>query len=170
MKFSTLILTLISICTLISCGSNADSEHQSKLTLKQDLTVDWSAIEANDNYRIYYIPLNYDPFYNNETDGKHITDFMYKDSLYELDAEDYFAFTTFVADSLNFTDGECGTFALNAGFIITEFEVIRGYVDLSCGFIDWTFYPFNRCSGGGNVSDQGFVKMTEMLDAINTKR
>lgn len=137
---------------------------------EEKLDVQWDAIDLNDDYRVLFFHINSDPFLNDSTQGKNVTDFMYNDSLYELDGEDYRRFVDFVSDSANFTDGECGTFALNGGFVIEEFETIRGYVDLGCGFTDWEFYPFNLYSQGGYVSETGFIKMTEMLDEINAKR
>lgn len=156
----------------MSCenSSSDGDQHHNKLMWSQNLDLDWNAIESNDDFRIYYFPVNSDPFYNDETSGKDITDFMYNDSLYELDAEDYRIFVNFVSDSSNFTGGECGTYALNSGFVIEEFNTIHGFVNLGCGFMDWRFHPFNNYSQGGSVSDKGFAKMSELLDGINAKR
>ena len=165
MKFLSFIFIT---CSFLSCKSSENTID--KLNWEQDLEISWDAIESNDDYRVYFLSLNSDPFYREETYGKSITDFMYKDSLYELDSEDYFAFTSFVADSTNFSFGECGTFALNSGFIVTEFEKIKGYVDLGCGSVQWDFHPRNFNSKDGSISEKGFEKMSDMLDRIYLKR
>ncbi|MCH2231944.1 MAG: hypothetical protein MK105_16530, partial [Crocinitomicaceae bacterium] len=72
MKFLSFIFIT---CSFLSCKSSENTID--KLNWEQDLEISWDAIESNDDYRVYFLSLNSDPFYREETYGKSITDFMY---------------------------------------------------------------------------------------------
>ena len=76
----------------------------------------------------------------------------------------------FILDSTNFSHGECGTFALNAGFVFIENDSIKGTIELSCGYYQWHFNPYSPNTMDGSLSRNGFKKMKTMLDRINEKQ
>ncbi len=152
------------VMTLIVACTNAN-----KIELPKSYDLNWVEFEKNLNLDIKYIQLNFNPFLDEEIMGKSIEDLMFKDSVYTLDKIDKERLSSIISDSVNFTYGECGTFALNAGFVFIENDTIKGTIQLGCGYADWGFEPGNINSLDGSLSDIGFEKMTTMLDDINKK-
>lgn len=140
-----------------------------KIEMSKNIEIDWPKQNSVSEYDIIYVQLNFNPFLDEEFMGKGIEELMYKDSTYSLDPTDKFRLTEIISDSLNFSKGECGTFALNAGFIFTRNDTIKGIIEMGCGYSDWGFQPMNKNSMDGSLSDLGFEKMTKMLDEINLK-
>jgi hypothetical protein len=72
-----------------------------------------------------------------------------------------------VNDSTNFSNGECGTFFLNAGFLIDYKKVKAGKINIGCGFNQWNFEPENKAAKYGGLSKKGFKNMERLIDEIN---
>ncbi len=140
-----------------------------KLELPLKTDIHWTSSNQFSEYDIRYIQLNFDPFINEEIMGRGIEELMFKDSMYTLDLIDKNRLSKMISDSLNFSRGECGTFALNAGFVFIKNDTIRGIIEMGCGCYDWGFEPGSNFSQDGSLSDQGFEAMTIMLDSINYK-
>ena len=84
--------------------------------------------------------------------------YLTTDSLYTLDENDKIGLIEFILDSTNFSHGECGTFALNAGFVFIENDSIKGTIELSCGYYQWHFNPYSPNTMDGSLSRNGFKK------------
>lgn len=158
-----IIASLVVSCLLFGCSNSEQIE------MTKNIEIDWSNPGEHSDYDINYIQLNVDPFLNEEITGKGIEELMYTDSIYPLEQIDKTRLTEIISDSLNFSYGECGTFALNAGFVFTKNDTIKGIIALGCGFSQWRFEPWNINAMHGSLSDEGFDKMTKMLDEINLK-
>lgn len=158
--FASLFLILI----LISCSSNK------KLELEKDIGLDWLDKDALFSHSIQFVHLNFDPFLNDENSGRRIDEFMLLDSIYKLDSLDKLMLVDFLVDPDNFSSGECGTFALNGGFIFIKSEIIKGIVEMGCGYFQWQFNPVNTNTSDGSISEVGAVKMTALLDSIFKKK
>jgi len=140
-----------------------------KIEMVKNVEIDWSKSEEISDYDIKYVQLNFNPFVDEEIMGKGIEELMFKDSIYTLDQIDKSRLTEIISDSLNFSRGECGTFALNAGLVFIKNDTIKGIIEMGCGYYQWGFEPWNTNSMDGSLSDSGFDKMTKMLDNINVK-
>lgn len=140
-----------------------------KIEMTKKIEMDWSKLDEFSEYNIKYVQLNFNPFVDEEIMGKRIEEFMYKDSIYTLDQIDKSRLTEIISDSLNFSYGECGTFALNAGFVFIKNDTIKGIIEMGCGYYQWRFEPWNKNSMDGSLSNIGFEKMSKMLDDINLK-
>ncbi|MCV9385457.1 hypothetical protein [Reichenbachiella ulvae] len=140
-----------------------------KIEMTKKIEIDWSKLDDSSEYDIKYVQLNFNPFVDEEIMGKGIEELMYKDSIYTLDQTDKSRLIEIISDSLNFSYGECGTFALNAGFVFIKNDTIKGIIEMGCGYYQWGFEPWNKNSMDGSLSDIGFEKMTKMLDDINLK-
>ena len=157
-------IVLLTLILLIFGCSNPE-----KIEMTRKIEIDWSKLNDIPEYDIKYIQLNFNPFVDEETMGKGIEELMYKDSTYTLDQTDKVRLIEIISDSLNFSYGECGTFALNAGFVFTRNDTIKGIIEMGCGYYQWGFEPWNTNSVDGSLSDSGFDKMKKMLDEINLK-
>lgn len=157
-------IVLLTLTVLVFGCSNPE-----KIKMTKKIEIDWSKLDKISEYDIKYVQLNFDPFVNEEIMGKGIEELMYKDSTYTLDQTDKSRLTKIISDSLNFSYGECGTFALNAGFVFLKNDTIKGIIEMGCGYYQWRFEPWNKNSMDGSLSDLGFEKMTIMLDDINRK-
>jgi hypothetical protein len=135
---------------------------------KRELDVDWKRLNSKE-YTIRYLQHNFDPFLNDSTMYLKVVDFAESPNLVTLDSIDVVSLVQLISDSTNFSHGECGTFALNAGIIVFHEESINGIVSIGCGYSQWEFEPFNPNCRYGGLNEKGFELMTKMLDEINIK-
>jgi len=135
---------------------------------KQELNVNWRDLNTT-QYTIKYLQHNFNNVPIDTTVDLSVADFAESGDLATLDSADVSALVQLISDSTNFSEGDCGTFALNAGVIVFRDETIRGMVSIGCGYNQWNFKPFNPNCNWGSLNQKGFEKMSDMLDAINTK-
>tara|TARA_R110002049_G_scaffold16444_1_gene65466 strand:- start:64 stop:558 length:495 start_codon:yes stop_codon:yes gene_type:complete len=157
-------LKILTLALLVFGCSNAE-----KIEIPKKIEIDWSNKDKISEFEVKYIQLNFDPFIIEEIMEKGIEDLMFKDSLYTLDHTDKRRLAGIISDTINFSYGECGTFALNAGFVFIKNDTIKGIVEMGYGYSQWGFEPWNGRFMDGSLSDLGFEKMTKMLDDINMK-
>lgn len=62
--------------------------------------------------------------------------------------------------------GECGTFHLNAGFLINYGRETIGVVELGCGHWQWRFTPENALVNYGAMNEIGREALTPLLDEL----
>ncbi len=156
------VLTLVFF--VFGCSSPEKTE------MIKNIEINWSERDKILEYEVNYIQLNFNPFIDKDIMGKGIEELMYKDSTYPLDQIDKAKLFDIISDSLNFSYGECGTFALNAGFVFIKNDTIRGIIKMGCGYYQWGFEPWNKNALDGSLSDSGFEKMIKIVDGINLKK
>lgn len=149
----------------ISC--NSTTKIADKNTNKLDFN--WQALSDTAKYSVTYIQLNFINYPTDETIGKDIFDIQdYKDGKkMKLTNKQEFNLFKLVTDTTDFSEGECGTFQLNAGFIIYQGDKSVGKINVGCGYSQWNFQPDNYQSKWGVLNDKGFSKMEKLLDDIN---
>ncbi|HEX6171526.1 MAG TPA: hypothetical protein VFZ33_17695 [Chitinophagaceae bacterium] len=152
-----LILFLFFLTALISCAK-----------YKQELDLDWKRLNSKD-FTVKYLQHNFNNFPTDSTMFLKVSDFAESPDLVTLDSVDVATLVQLISDSTNYSDGDCGTFALNAGIIVYKNGKIRGLISIGCGFNQWEFEPFNRDTKSGGLNDTGFQKMSDMLDEIYYK-
>lgn len=132
-------------------------------------TLNWQTLSDTTGYSVTYIQLNFDQFVTDETISNDILDRQdgKGGKKMKLTNQQEFNLYQFVTDSTHFSEGECGTFHLNAGFIIHQADQVVGYINVGCGYGQWYFFPGNNQSKGGLVSEKGFRAMEKLLDDIN---
>jgi len=151
------------ILLVLGCANSENIE------MAKHFEIDWTLGDEILEYEILYVQLNFNPFVDEEITGKGIEELITKKTVYSLDLTDKTRLTEIILDSLNFSYGECGTFALNAGLVFIKNDTIRGIIEMGCGYYQWEFEPWNINSMDGSLSDSGFDKMTVMLDEMNLK-
>ena len=72
-----------------------------------------------------------------------------------------------INDKTNFSNGDCGTFHLNAGFFVFENDKICGTINIGCGYNQWNFSSENLNAKWGSFNEKGFKKIEELLDNIH---
>lgn len=149
-------------CLFLLIGIASCSKH------KQELDVDWRRLNSEE-YTIKYLQHNFDPFVSDSTMYLKVVDFAESPNLVTLDSSDVVSLVQLISDSSNFSGGQCGTFALNAGIIVFQEETIKGIVSIGCGYSQWEFEPDNTHCRYGGLNTKGFELMTKMLDEINRK-
>jgi hypothetical protein len=175
-KASIILLTIIAYSALFSCKEN---DRKSTQNTNTKWTVDTAEINKykwsdliDTVSKVYYIQLNFLNFPDDNYIGKSITDFA--DSIninsHLLDLRQREELLKLVTDTSNFSEGDCGTFHLNAGFIIVEKRNIKASVDIGCGYNQWKFNPFNDKCKYGAFNQNGFRKLETFLDEINSKK
>ncbi|HYV92050.1 MAG TPA: hypothetical protein VE978_09720 [Chitinophagales bacterium] len=133
-------------------------------------TLDWKILSDTASYSITYIQLN---FLNGPTDdktfGKDICDFQSgkEGKKMKLSSKQEYQLSKLVTNPSNFLDADCGTFQLNAGFIIFKEGKLVGKINIGCGYNQWFFSPYNHQSKAGWLSKKGFGIMEKLLDDIN---
>jgi hypothetical protein len=151
------ILVLFFLATLISCSK-----------YKQELDLDWKRMNSNE-YTVKYFQHSFNNFPTDSTMFLKVADFAESPDLVTLDSIDVATLVQLVTDSTNYSDGDCGTFALNAGIIVFKDDKIKGVISIGCGFNQWQFEPFNADAKWGGLNEKGFQKMSDMLDAVYFK-
>jgi hypothetical protein len=120
-------------------------------------------------YVVKYFQHNFNNFPTDSTMSLKIVDFAESPNWVTLDSIDVSTLVQLVSDSTNYSDGDCGTFALNAGIVVFKNDKIKGLISIGCGFNQWEFEPFNADTKWGGLNDKGFQKMSDMLDEIYFK-
>jgi hypothetical protein len=153
------IRLLLMLCAITSCTN-----------FREELNVDWTALNSK-QYTVRYYQHNFNNFPTDSTAHLRVVDFADSPDLMTLDSTDVASLVHLISDSTNFSDGDCGTFALNAGFIVfNNDETINGIIEVGCGFNQWEFEPFNPNCKWGGLNEKGFRLMSDMLDEINIKK
>jgi len=137
--------------------------------LELNLSVDWMGKTNLLNYDVRYIQLNFKKFIQSVEAPKKIEEYVDSDKEYVLDDGDKSRLIDFISESSNFSNGECGTFALNAGFVFLNNQEVQGIIRLGCGYYQWDFQPDSNNTLDGSLSEVGFNRMEFLLDEINLK-
>lgn len=128
----------------------------------------WVLLSDTTKYRVCYLQLKSWDNPNIQAGQENIL--KYKDSIFEkgiwLTSENQIDLSKFINDSINFSDGTCGTFSLDAGFYVVSDKTICSTIDIGCSFNQWLFSSENSLVKGGSLSTPGFTKMTNILDKI----
>jgi hypothetical protein len=134
------------------------------------LTLAWEALADTARYSIEYIQLSFDDEPTEETIGEDIVALQDcpKAKKVPLTNQQERLLCQLVTDSTHFSAGECGTFQLDAGFIIHANRQVVGVINVGCGYNQWLFQPENGHSDQRSLNAKGFNKMTALLDALNT--
>ena len=135
---------------------------------KQDLDLDWKRLNASD-YTVKYCQHNFNCCPTDSTMDLTVQDFIDRHDLMTLDSIDVSRLVQLINDSTNFSNGDCGTFALNAGIIVFKGDTIKGLISIGCSFNQWNFEPHNPNTKWGSIDTIAFHKMEKMLDEINLK-
>src|SRR5688572_3580425 len=115
-----LIFFLFVLIALISCAK-----------YKQELDVDWKRMNSNE-YTVKYFQHNFNKFPTDRTMSLKVVDFAESPNLVTLDSIDVATLIQLVSDSTNYSESDCGTFALNAGIIVFKNDKIKGLISIGC--------------------------------------
>ena len=160
------ILTVLSLILLFGCNQNSDSSKQDRKAFKEKLDIEWINLSTA-GYTVKYIQLDFKNYPSEEMMEANLLDNVNSDNVMVLTQDQIIKLARLVTDSSNFSNGECGTFHLNAGFVIEKEAFVRGIITIGCGFNQWEFQPDNTFSKFGALNDDGFDIMTKLLDEIN---
>jgi hypothetical protein len=129
----------------------------------------WAQLKDTTKYNIHYLQLNFLNYPDDTTIGQNILKF--KDSIskkpFYLTGGQEYQLYQLINDTTNFSEGECGTFHLNAGILVFDKDKICGTISIGCGYNQWNFSSENSNAKYGLFSDKGFKKMEKLLDDIN---
>jgi hypothetical protein len=158
-----ILLVAIFLSALTAFGYWTVSRHTTKLDLN------WRTLSDTTKYSATYIQLNFINHPTDETIGKDIIDLQDEKGgkKMKLTNKQEFNLYKLVTDTTNFSEGDCGTFQLNAGFIIYQDDKAVGKINVGCGYNQWNFFPENNQSKWGGLNEKGFRKMEKLLDDIN---
>jgi|GEM_PF-3221448 len=161
-------LTAVVFVSLV-LGISCNSTKMIMDTATDNHTLNWQTLSDTTKYSATYIQLNFDQFPMEETVGNDILDFQdgKGGKKMKLTNQQEFNLYKLVTDSTHFSEGDCGTFHLNAGFIIYQGEKIVGKINVGCGYGQWNFFPHNNQSKWGALNEKGFRAMEKLLDEIN---
>lgn len=184
MKLSRLLFFTGTIFFL-SCN-NVSQKRTPKATNKTDTVIkslsiakdrlplqrfNWTELSNTDRFEIRYLQLNFLSFPTNEMIGNSIIRFA--DSLNTksvlLTNEQVLDLFNLINEKSNFSEGDCGTFHLNAGFFVLLKGKICATIDIGCNYAQWNFSSENPNSKFGFLNEAGVKKMTSLLDDINLK-
>lgn len=136
---------------------------------KKDYLRNWEDIADTNEYAVDYLQIDFSAYPAEEYMDKAVTDFSGRKGIkkVKLTGRQQILLSEFISDTMNFSQSDCGTFHLNAGFIIYRKGEEKGLIDIGCGFNQWNFMPHNPKSGAGSVTEKGFREMEALLDDIN---
>jgi hypothetical protein len=177
-----LILSL-TIFTCISCSHPSDKTNSTDIkdpTADQNLNsyqvdttklsiFDWTQLKDTTKYNIRYLQLNFFNVPDDSTVGQNILKFT--DSInnksFLLTGRQEYQLYQLINDATNFSEGDCGTFYLNAGILVFDKDKICGTINIGCGYNQWNFSSENLNAKYGAFNERGFSKMQQLLDDIN---
>lgn len=169
------ILVLLTLTTTSSCTNG--SNNKTVTTNKSNWIIDkeaiskykWTYLLDTTQDQVYYLQLNFLNFPEDSYIGKNILYFA--DSLSNkfllLHNQQRIELYKLITDSSNFAGGDCGTFHLNAGFVIAGKDKIKATIDIGCAYNQWNFNPENSNSKYGALNEKGFRKMEKIIDKFN---
>lgn len=127
----------------------------------------WSRLADTARYSVRYVSVTFDavPRGSSRTDVlTALADPTY--SSFRLSNQQELELHKLATTPAYYSEGDCGTFQLNAGFVVYQGRQVVGKIDLGCGFNQWNYAPRNPQAKWGGLNDQGFKAMTKLLDAI----
>ncbi len=171
----------LSVC--ISCSqssgkqnsiNNKDTLNQKKSTNYQADTeqlsaFNWAQLKDTTKYDLRYLQLNFLNFPADHTIGQDIlglSDSLNTKSLLLTNRQE-FQLYQLINNTANFSEGDCGTFHLNAGIFVLDKDKICGIINIGCGYSQWNFSSENLNAKYGAFNELGFNKMQQLLDDIN---
>lgn len=155
-----------------SCNNNV-SNTDKKLNVNTDEDAignyKWTYLSDTLKGEVYYLQLNFFNSPEGNNVGTKILNHLdsANKSLLILNNQQRIQLAKIILDSTNFSEGECGTFQLNAGFIVVANKKITATIDIGCAYSQWNFMPENASSKYGTLSEKGFKKIQQLLDNIN---
>jgi hypothetical protein len=163
-SFLTSII-LGSLFLTLSCKSPVKTE--GKAVNNPDL--DWQTLSDTTKYSVTYIQLNLSNQLADDTFGKDILALQNNKEAKKMNLtnKQEFNLFKFITNTTNFSESDCGTFHINAGFIIYQDDKFVGKINIGCGYNQWNFQPENYKSRSGGLSKNGFTEMEKLLDDIN---
>ena len=131
------ILSVTSLVLTISCYSAINS--RTGIQDNSSVYLDWRTLSDTTKYSATYIQLNSTNAPTDETIGKDILNFQNekRSKKRKLTNKQELALFRLVTDAANFSEGDCGTFQLNAGFIIYQGNKSIGEINIGCGYNQW---------------------------------
>jgi hypothetical protein len=132
-------------------------------------TFKWTQLADTAKYDIRYLQLNFLNYPEDSTIGQDILNFTdaIEDSSFLLTGKQEYQLYQLINDTANFSEGDCGTFHLNAGMLVFSQNKICSAIDIGCGYNQWNFSSENPRAKYGAFNDRGFKKMEELLNEIN---
>ena len=131
----------------------------------------WTQLADTTKLQVCYLQLNFLNFPNDNFIGKNVLDF--KDSISTtsliLTNKQRLELFKLITDISNYSEGDCGTFHLNAGFILLDNRKVCSSIDIGCAFNQWNFNPEIPNSKHTSFNEKGFKDMEKLLDDINLK-
>jgi hypothetical protein len=165
------------ILTIISCQpnktGNVNNNTTEKLVIEEDIIskFQWTQLADTTKLKVFYLQLNFLNFPDDNYVGKNILDF--KDSIsttaLALTNKQRLELYKVVTDTSNFSEGDCGTFHLNAGFIVLDNRKVCSTIDIGCAFNQWNFNPEIPNSNHTSFNEKGLKNIEKLLDDINLK-
>ena len=132
----------------------------------------WTKLKDTAKYNIRYLQLNFLNLPDDSTVGQDILKFI--DSVgnksFLLTRRQEYQLYQLINDTANFSEGDCGTFHLNAGFLVFDKEKICGTINIGCAYNQWNFSSENLNAKYGAFNERGFSKMQRLLDNINSDK
>jgi hypothetical protein len=163
------------ILTITSCQSNNGGKatyNQAEIFLVDENIISkfqWPQLADTTKLKVCYLQINFLNFPDDNYTGKNILDF--KDSISTtsliLTNQQRLELFKLVTDTSNYSEGDCGTFHLNAGFILFDNRKICSTIDIGCAFNQWNFTPEIPNSKHTSFNEKGFKNMEKLLDDIN---
>ena len=177
MKAIIRYIFILTFLIFTSCQVNTDkknlTESNDQIKVDDGLIADFKWIQLSDTakYKVRYIQLNFLNYPDEKYLGKNIL--YFKDSIsnnyYILNRIQIEDLLKLITDTNNFSEGDCGTYCLNAGIVVLEKNKICAMIDIGCAYNQWNFNPKNLKSKNGHLNEKGFRKMEKLLDNINLK-
>lgn len=161
------LTTIVFTSLFLGIGCNSTTKTVDNQANKLDFN--WQMLSDTTKYSVKYIQLNFINYPTDETIGIDIYDLQdHKDGKkMELTNKQELNLFNLITDTTNFSEGDCGTFLLNAGFLIYQDDKSVGKINVGCGYNQWNFKPDNYQSKWGGLNDKGFREMEKLLDDIN---
>lgn len=151
--------TLLLFCLMLIgwAGCTAEKEHT-----PADWTMDWAAI-TDSNIQVYYHQFNMLHYPTEEWMTESSIPAPPVETMHRLPHRQRQLLDQLINDSTNFSEGDCGTFHLNAVILAVQHDTLRGLIDLGCGFHQLYFKPRNSQSKWGSLNRKGTAIFRDFL-------
>jgi hypothetical protein len=177
------LLLSLTIFTCFSCSQHSDKKNSTNIIdtiayknlnsyqvdTSQFSIFNWTGLKDTAKYNICYLQLNFINFPDDSTIGQDILKFSdsIRNKPFSLTNRQEYRLYQLINNTTNFSEGDCGTFHLNAGILVFDEGKICGTINIGCGYNQWNFSSENSKAKYGLFNEKGFKKMQELLDDIN---
>lgn len=163
-----LVLTILSFA-IVGCSSNGTPASS---PIGKEASINWKLFMDTTKYKAVFLEESFDTVTNNNQPAVNdLPGLLHskRTRTVALNSKQQIILAKLITDPGHFTEGRCGSFFLNAGFVFRDKNNKDvAHVIVGCGYDKWVFSPNNSLSKYGLLNQGGLLKLQKLLDELNS--